>query len=152
MENEIQNKIKTILEDTAIADIDKDIIETLERIEEEQNYDDKSVIETVNNIENYLSMKRKKRILEEDFRFMNNLAEKLREQETRLSDVDTTNCVLKFKITNINNETMSFLTREAAKDYMEKNCEDFGTSRYIEVSSENSLELRNVLDIIKRNF
>ena len=152
MEDEIKNKIKNILENTAIIDIDKSIMETLEKIEKQQNYGDESVIEIVNNIENYLEMKKKNRILEEDFKFLNNLAKKLRQQETRLSDANTTNCVSEFKISNINNEEMIFLTRDAAKDYMEKNSKDFGTSKYIDICSQNSVELRTLLDVIKRNF
>lgn len=95
-------------------------------------------------IENYLKMKQKMLIQQEDYKFLKELASKLREQEIRKSD--QSNPAL-FKITNKIGEDMYYFTRKSANEYKEIN-----TDAKINLINTNSFEIARLVDILKRNF
>ncbi len=150
--NNIENKVENLINTTPIIDLESKIIKILQEIEDNPNRDNLLSEETIRNIENYLFLKKQDRVLSEDIEFIQNLANTLRKQEVRLSDKNTINCISEFKITTINNEDIYFLTREASQKYIEQNSNMFDKPRILHVTSQNNIELLQLLEIIKRNF
>ena len=123
---------------------ESEIIKTLNDI-----IDDKikeNPMKILDNIENYLNIKEKNRILKEDNDFLKNLAKSLREQTVRKSDITSPTL---FQIKNPIGEDLFFITRSALEEYRKYNKQ---CGNLIEVPSANSMELLKLLEIIKRNF
>ena len=100
---------------------------------------------TLDCIERYLLAKEKMILTEKDNMFLETLAKELREQGIRKTDASNPPL---FRITNSIGEDMYYLTRSALKSYA-KNSNNITT---IEIPSSNSIELAELLEIIKRNF
>jgi len=140
------NPINKILENYSMETLqdEKEIFEIIEKISNEPNssYNEK----IINNIDNYLKTKEKMKIANNDLEFLTNIANALRNQEVRMTDI---NYPPLFKITNPIGEDVYFLTRDALAKYKEynKSC-----GNVIDVPSSNSMELSTLIEIIKRNF
>ena len=100
---------------------------------------------TLDCIERYLSAKEKMILAEKDEGFLKTLAKELREQEIRKTDASNPPL---FKITNSIGEDMYYLTRAALKKYTNSS----KNNKTIEIPSSNSIELAELLEIVKRNF
>lgn len=100
---------------------------------------------TLDFIERYLSAKEKMILAEKDEGFLKTLAKELREQEIRKTDASNPPL---FKITNSIGEDMYYLTRAALKKYTNSS----KNNKTIEIPSSNSIELAELLEIVKRNF
>ena len=116
-----------------------------------KEYKDKEIInieyenKILDCIEQYLSVKEKMILADKDNLFLKRLAKELREQEIRKTD--DSNPPL-FKITNSIGEDMYYLTRSALKNYTQNS----NNNTTIEIPSSNSIELAELLEIVKRNF
>ena len=78
--------------------------------------------------------------------FLKQLANDLRNQETRRTDISDPPL---FVITNSNEEDTYFITRNSTIKFKEYNP---NYKNIIEIPSSNSPELAKLLEIIKRNF
>lgn len=150
----MENKIDAIREratnllgnySIAIFTDEVEILKILNELKEKEIIEVEHENKTLDYIERYLSAKEKMLISEKDLDFLKKLAKELREQEVRKTD--SSNPPL-FKITNSIGEDMYYLTRTALKEYTNNSKND----KTIEIPSSNSIELAELIEIIKRNF
>lgn len=135
------NKITTLINEA-------ELMEKLNEIS--QSVDQNNCIaytKTLDAIEDYLIQKEKLETKKNDIKFLSNLAKELREQQVRITD--NSNPPL-FIVSNEFGENIYFLTRKALENYSEYNLKD--TRKIIEVPSNRSNELTELLEIVKRNF
>ena len=86
-------------------------------------------------------------IAENDEEFLRNLSKELKQQEVRSTDIAVPPL---FMIKNVVGNNVFFLTRKAVKNYLSISSKT--EKKIIEVPSSDSLEISQLLDIIKRNF
>lgn len=150
----MENKIDAIREratnllgnySIAVFTDEVEILKILNELKEKEIIEVEHENKTLDYIERYLSAKEKMLISEKDLDFLKKLAKELREQEVRKTD--SSNPPL-FKITNSIGEDMYYLTRTALKEYTNNSKND----KTIEIPSSNSIELAELIEIIKRNF
>lgn len=126
---------------------EKSILEILTEISK-SNSDNISLKEkTLNDIEIYLDVKEKMCFAQEDLEFLKKLSKNLKSQFTRITDEGDPTL---FKITNSLGNEIYFLTRSSLEEYRKINEKD--VKQLIEIPSSHSMELKHLLDIIKRNF
>ena len=121
---------------------------------------------TLNNIENYLFTKQKMQVEINDYEYLKNIAETLRNQKVRIED----NVILGqpvFRIMVGEEEIIYFITREGARKFIEthstifdKNIDNKDQENQVErrkddlmeVTTNKNLEISKILEIIKRNY
>lgn len=168
---ELKNKVRTFLGEMRILTLvgEKDKIEKLHQIIND-DISDNNIEELSNefdNISEYLIKKQERIIKDNDFEYLANIAEILRNQQVRAGDgVSLANPV--FKVTyNENNEkqVFYFLTKDAAERFIDShkvwsntleteiNANDKRRKENLfSVERNQNLELETLLEIIKRNF
>lgn len=105
---------------------------------------------TLIEIESYLKIKENTQMQIEDYKFLKAVAEELRKQEVRRTDISTPPL---FVIKNSQGQEMFFITRKALNEYVECNKKSLLENKtIIEIPSNNSYELEKLIEIIKRNF
>ena len=166
---EIKEKARKILEDIQIDTSigESRIITMLQKIEQHIEKSEIDIIEkTLNNIENYLFTKQKMQVKINDYEYLKNIAETLRNQKVRIED----NVIFGqpvFRIMVGEEEVIYFITREGARKFIEthstifdknidsKKQENQGERRkddLMEVTTNKKLEISKILEIIKRNY
>lgn len=167
---EIYNKAKAIINDINIlvSSGDADLLEYLVDIEKSTFEDDEiDLIErTISNIENYFKTKKKMVLQINDYDYLRELAETLRNQKVRVEDgVVFWEPVFKI-VVNDNSEDFYFITRKGAEEFIKshstiykdiklepiKNEEERRTLKIFDVKTNKNLEFAQILDIVKRNF
>ena len=139
------------LVDIEKKDINDNEIEIVERI--------------VNNLGEYFKVKEKMLLIQDDYNYLKEIAQLLREQNVRVEDAITFGNPI-FKI-HTNNEE-EFVTRKGAEQYIEansikfdnlesqiennKDTQDRRKNNIYDVKTNNNLQIAKILDIIKRNF
>lgn len=114
--------------------------------EENKNYNKK----ILSNIKSYLEIKKKIKIRKEDYEFLQNIAQNLRNQEVRRTDISNPPL---FEIKNKDGNDLFFITRSALNEYIECNRRNEKDNKtIIEIPSNHSYELEMLIEIIKRNF
>lgn len=150
---QIKSKAKSLRGNNSIEILkgEKEILDKLNDIENTTNLENKDYNEKIlNYIESYLKIKQKSEIQKEDYDFLRNLANSLRKQEVRKTDISNPPL---FKIKNKNGQDLFFITRDALNEYMEVNgLKKEKNIKTIEIPCNNSFELEKLLEIIKRNF
>ena len=140
--------ISKILEDSKVGTIDRNLFNEIEENTTNANKElnEKTLIE----IESYLKIKENTQIQIEDYKFLKAVAEELRKQEVRRTDISTPPL---FVIKNSQGQEMFFITRKALNEYVECNKKSLLENKtIIEIPSNNSYELEKLIEIIKRNF
>lgn len=113
---------------------------------ENKEFNEKILIE----IESYLKIKENTQMQIEDYKFLKAIAEELRRQEVRRTDISMPPL---FVIKNSQGQEMFFITRKALNEYIECNKKSLSENKtIIEIPSNNSYELEKLIEIIKRNF
>lgn len=127
---------------------------------------------TLNNIESYLLVKNKMIIQNDDYEYLKNIAEILRNQKVRIDEiVPFSSPVFKVHIDADNKQkNFAFITREGAKKYIEINSTalshlhqsdknfmnnenlDRRKKDLFDVENNTNLEIEKILEIIKRNY
>ena len=122
-----------------------------DEIEENTNNENKEFNEKILiEIESYLKIKENIQIQIEDYKFLKTIAQELRKQEVRRTDISTPPL---FVIKNSQGQEMFFITRKALNEYIECNKKSLLENKtIIEIPSNNSYELEKLIEIIKRNF
>lgn len=148
----IKKRANKILGENSVLTLknEEKIILTLQKIINEEIEDTEMAENTLNDIEKYLEEKQKRISNEEDYKFLKELSENLREQKIRRDD----DVLLKnplFKITT-EDEEYYFLTRKNAHQFIEANKSRIKNSEVIKIQENENLELEKLIDIIKRNF
>ena len=130
---------------------EKEILEKLYDIEENTTDGNKEFNEKIlKEIEMYLKIKENTQMQIEDHKFLKTIAEELRMQEVRRTDISTPPL---FVIKNSQGQEMFFITRKALNEYVECNKKSLLENKtIIEIPSNNSYELEKLIEIIKRNF
>lgn len=144
--DEVRRRAKDIFQNSVGIETlkdEKDIREILNHFIENGN-DGKYNLAILDEIEEKLKEKEEKRLLEEDKKFIKELAQSLREQEVRKSDIADPTL---FKIKNSLGEDTYFLTRKKLTDYR-KNNKDCGVG--INIPRTNCIELSRLLEIVKK--
>jgi len=172
----LKDKAKTILGSVNFGIFlnEEDILKSLQRIIDEKIYDDELDIlsRTLNNIDEYLIIKKKLILPKEDNEYLTRIAESLRNQKVRIEDQAPFSSPI-FKISideNDKEKNFSFITREGAARYIEYNKSllkhlpikdekieysegsDRRQNDYIHVEGNRNLEIERIIEIIKRNF
>lgn len=167
---ELKGKAKNILNNIQIdtSSGDTKLIIMLQEIEQKDiKNDELELLErTVNNIENYFYVKRKMQIKVNDYEYLKEIAEILRNQKIRIED----NVILGqpvFKIILGEDEAVYFITRDEAKKFIEthstfikkvidikqdEHYEERRKSNLMEVIINKNFEINKILDVIKRNY
>ena len=167
---EINEKARKILEDIQIDTSigESRIITMLQKIEQQDiEKSEIDIIEkTLNNIENYLFTKQKMQVEINDYEYLKNIAETLRNQKVRIED----NVILGqpvFRIMVGEEEVIYFITREGARKFIETHSTIFDKNidskkqekqverrkdELMEVTTNKNLEISKILEIIKRNY
>ena len=101
-------------------------------------------IESIINLDKNLNLK------EADFNYLKDLANLLREQKVRKTDINDENKNAIFKVTDKLNNTRLFLTRQKAEEYIANN-KELKNSTIVIVNDKND-ELEHLLNLIERNF
>ena len=110
--------------------------------------DEKSILEILTEIsKSNRDVKEKMCFAQEDLEFLKKLSKNLKSQFTRITDEGDPTL---FKITNSLGNEIYFLTRSSLEEYRKINEKD--VKQLIEIPSSHSMELKHLLDIIKRNF
>ncbi|MEI3434824.1 MAG: hypothetical protein V8S10_00570 [Clostridia bacterium] len=150
---QIINKAKKIRGENSLEVLkgEKEILERLDEIEENTNNENKEFNEKILiEIESYLKIKENIQIQIEDYKFLKTIAQELRKQEVRRTDISTPPL---FVIKNSQGQEMFFITRKALNEYIECNKKSLLENKtIIEIPSNNSYELEKLIEIIKRNF
>lgn len=130
---------------------EKEILEKLYDIEENTTDGNKEFNEKIlKEIEMYLKIKENTQMQIEDHKFLKAIAEELRKQEVRRTDISMPPL---FVIKNSQGQEMFFITRKALNEYIECNKKSLSENKtIIEIPSNNSYELEKLIEIIKRNF
>ena len=152
MENEIEeirNRANKILSsyNMNVLSNEKKLLESLTKISNAEDIDVYYDTKTLNYIERYLIAKEKMQIAENDEEFLRNLSKELKQQEVRSTDIAVPPL---FMIKNVVGNNVFFLTRKAVKNYLSIGSKT--EKKIIEVPSSDSLEISQLLDIIKRNI
>ena len=140
--------ISKILEDSKVGTIDRNLFNEIEEntTNENKEFNEKILIE----IESYLKIKENTQMQIEDYKFLKAIAEELRRQEVRRTDISMPPL---FVIKNSQGQEMFFITRKALNEYIECNKKSLSENKtIIEIPSNNSYELEKLIEIIKRNF
>ncbi len=101
-------------------------------------------LESIINLDKNLNLK------EADFNYLKDLANLLREQKVRKTDINDENKNAIFKVTDKLNNTRLFLTRQKAEEYIANN-KELKNSTIVIVNDKND-ELEHLLNLIERNF
>ena len=101
-------------------------------------------LESIINLDKNLNLK------EADFNYLKDLANLLREQKVRKTDINDENKNAIFKVTDTLNNTRLFLTRQKAEEYIADN-KELKNSTIVIVNDKND-ELEHLLNLIERNF
>ena len=101
-------------------------------------------LESIINLDKNLNLK------EADFNYLKDLANLLREQKVRKTDINDENKNAIFKVTDKLNNTRLFLTRQKAEEYIADN-KELKNSTIVIVNDKND-ELEHLLNLIERNF
>ena len=136
---QIINKAKKIRGENSLEILkdEKEILEKLNEIEENTTNENKEFNEKILiEIESYLKIKENTQMQIEDYKFLKAIAEELRKQEVRRTDISMPPL---FVIKNSQGQEMFFITRKALNEYIECNKKSL---------SEN----KTIIEIIKRNF
>ena len=107
---QIINKAKKIRGENSLEVLkgEKEILERLDEIEENTNNENKEFNEKILiEIESYLKIKENIQIQIEDYKFLKTIAQELRKQEVRRTDIST------FVKKNSQGQEMFFITRKA---------------------------------------
>lgn len=134
-------KITTLIDE---AELIKKLNEISQSVDE-TNY--LAYSKTLDAIDGYLEEKEKLETQKKDNEFLKNLAKELREQQVRITD--NSNPPL-FVVENELGEDIYFVTRNALDKYCK--CNFNGKKKVIEIPSNRSIELTELLEIVKRNF
>jgi len=134
-------KITTLIDET-------ELIRKLNEISQNVNETNYTIYDkTLDAIEGYLVEKEKLETKKKDTEFLSNLARNLREQQVRNTDVSNPPL---FVVSNELGENIFFLTRQALENYSKFNLKN--SKKVVEIPSNRSIELADLLEIIKRNF
>ena len=153
MENkiiEIKKRTEKILKENSIITLsgEKEILKKVKEIADSDVDNIELKAKTLDDIERYLYVKEKMNFAGKDFEFLKELSESLREQEVRENDLGTPPLFILKNTASGKDEY--FLTRKALKKYITTRKK--GEKRIVEVSSNDSLELAHLIEVIKRNF
>ena len=150
---QIINKAKKIRGENSLEILkdEKEILEKLNEIEENTTNENKEFNEKILiEIESYLKIKENTQMQIEDYKFLKAIAEELRRQEVRRTDISMPPL---FGIKNSQGQDMCFIPRKALNEYIECNKKSLSENKtIIEIPSNNSYELEKLIEIIKRNF
>lgn len=150
---QIINKAKKIRGENSLEILkdEKEILEKLNEIEENTTNENKEFNEKILiEIESYLKIKENTQMQIEDYKFLKAIAEELRRQEVRRTDISMPPL---FVIKNSQGQEMFFITRKSLNEYIECNKKSLSENKtIIEIPSNNSYELEKLIEIIKRNF
>lgn len=134
-------KITTLIDEA-------ELIRKLNEISQNVNETNYTIYDkTLDAIEGYLVEKEKLETKKKDTEFLSNLARNLREQQVRNTDVSNPPL---FVVSNELGENIFFLTRQALENYSKFNLKN--SKKVVEIPSNRSIELSDLLEIIKRNF
>lgn len=147
---ELKKTAERILKEYSIMELsEKGLIEKLIKIEDGETNTEYAE-KTLKYLEDYLKIKEKMRVAEKDMKYFENLAESLRKQE--INGMNTRKTTL-FKLKIYDMEYMYFISRDAMYDYIKRNNITVkGIDDIIEIPSNKSIELENLLEAIMRNF
>lgn len=147
----IRKRANELLYKYSINTLDeKEIVETLIKFDEVDEKNIEYADKTLKLLEKYLLIKEKTKLAESDFDFLTKLAETLREQEIRKTDVSNPPL---FRTKDINEQDIYFITRYALNEYLKAiNKDSKSLETVVEISGGNSNELAKLIEIIKRNF
>lgn len=148
----VKERANKILGENSVQTLknEEKIISTLSEMINDEIKDIDTAENILDIIEKYLNEKHKRIVSEEDYNFLKELSENLREQKIRRND----DVLLKnplFKITT-EDEEYYFLTRKNAHQFIEANKSRIKNSEVIKIQENENLELEKLIDIIKRNF
>ncbi len=150
---EIIKKAKQIIGSISIQILkgEDKILNELNNIENNTNEENKLYHEKMLlYIESYFDIKEKSTILEEDYKFLHNLAKNLREQNVRKTDISNPPL---FKLRKKDGRSLFFISRNALNEYIKFNdINDKEIESMVEIPINDSIELEMLLAIIKRNF
>lgn len=167
---ELKEKVEKILKnvqiDTTVGETK--LIEILQEIKEREIKDEEiDLIEkTITNIQNYFYAKQQMEVKVNDYEYLKNIAEILRNQKIRIEDNVVCGQPV-FKVILGEDEVYYFITREGAKIFAEthstqlkevkkdRNNENSGERRkkdLTEVTINKNLEIGKIIEIIKRNY
>lgn len=146
---DIKNRATKILKSSTINLLtnEREILDILNKIQNSDNINIEYDSKTLDYIERYMIAKEKMLIAENDTQFLNNLSKELKSQEVRATDMSTPPL---FIIKDAIGRDIFFLTRKAVENYTTISSKS--EKRLIEVPSSDSLEISQLIDIIKRNF
>lgn len=146
---DIKNRATKILKSSTINLLtnEREILDILNKIQNSDNINIEYDSKTLDYIERYMIAKEKMLIAENDTQFLNNLSKELKSQEVRATDMSTPPL---FIIKDAIGRDIFFLTRKAVENYTTISSKS--EKRLIEVPSSDSLEISQLVDIIKRNF
>ena len=171
---EFKNKVRNLLGKLKVMTIvgEKEKIDFLTEIIE-KNIDEKSIDELNEKFEKYateLLIKQDNLIKEDDFEYLKNIAEILRNQKIRIEDgVYLENPVFKVTIDDVKEKCIFyFLTKDGAEEFIDNNkiltqnlhTDKINTAlenerrkeKIFKVEKNKNLELEKLIEIIKRNF
>ena len=101
-------------------------------------------------LESIINLYKNLNLKEADFNYLKDLANLLREQKVRKTDINDENKNAIFKVTDKLNNTRLFLTRQKAEEYIANN-KELKNSTIVIVNDKND-ELEHLLNLIERNF
>lgn len=153
-----EDKILRILQEIIDNNVQEDSVDLLSK--------------TLDNIDNYLLTKKKMIIQNDDYEYLRNMAETLRNQKVRIGDqAPFSSPVFKVHIDKDDKEkNFAFITREGAEKYIEYNSttlnhlpaidkdaeynEDVDRRKYnlFDIENNTNLEIEKIIEIIKRNY
>ena len=147
---EIKKRAEKILRENSIITLsgEKEILKMVQEITNSDGDNIELKAKTLDDIERYLYIKEKMNLAEKDIAFLNELSKSLKEQEVRENDFGTPPLFILKNTASGKDEF--FLTRKALKKYMTIRKKD--EKRIVEVSSNDSLEIARLIEVIKRNF
>ena len=162
----VEKILKNVQIDTTVGETK--LIEILQEIKEREIKDEEiDLIEkTITNIQNYFYAKQQMEVKVNDYEYLKNIAEILRNQKIRIEDNVVCGQPV-FKVILGEDEVYYFITREVAKIFAEthstqlievkkdRNNENSGERRkkdLTEVTINKNLEIGKIIEIIKRNY
>ena len=151
--NEVFKKVEEILEELRCEAEEREYFvqtEQAEKAAQELKKVNREYEKILIEIESYLKIKENTQMQIEDYKFLKAIAEELRRQEVRRTDISMPPL---FVIKNSQGQEMFFITRKALNEYIECNKKSLSENKtIIEIPSNNSYELEKLIEIIKRNF